>query len=157
MKKGKYFPIFINLEGKRVLVFGGGNIALRRVQGLLSFGAVVTVCAPEIVSAIQELQTQYPDTLCLTESEYCPGFLAVDLVLSATNCPAIDLEIYTECQARRIPVNIASDQTKCDFFFPALAEWEELTVGISSGGQNPKKVRWLAQKIREYLGGLEWK
>ena len=51
-----YFPMFINLESKNVLVVGGGMVALRKVQKLLPYGAKITVISPEIVDKLAEMK-----------------------------------------------------------------------------------------------------
>ena len=142
MERGHtYFPIFIEMEGKKCILYGGGVIATRRAAGLLKFGARVVVYAPRIGEEILSLQKEFPGTLQIKKEAYKPGIPQADFVFSCTDDLATDREIYLECRQRKIPVNIASDQKLCDFLFPALAEREELVVGISSGGKNHQKVR----------------
>ena len=57
--ESRYFPFFIDMTGKKVLVAGAGSIALRRVSALLRFGAVITVVAPQMREEFQKLQQQY--------------------------------------------------------------------------------------------------
>lgn len=152
-----FFPIFINLDQKHCILYGGGNIACRRAEGLLRFGAKVTVYAPRIGAGICRLKEEYPQTLLVEQAPYRPGISEADFVFSCTDDAQTDRAVYEECKARGIPVNIASDQQLCDFLFPALAVQEELVVGISSGGKNHKKVRQFSQKLREWMGGCKWK
>ncbi len=69
----RYFPIYINLAGKKVWVYGAGRIALRRVTGLLRFGASVTVIAPEICEEIRALQAQNTDQAVVLQRIYQSG------------------------------------------------------------------------------------
>lgn len=151
MSKDRYFPMFISITGKQFVVYGGGTIAARRVAGLLRFGAKVRVIAPKLSEELVQLQERYKEQLILCRESYCPGIPDADYVLSCVDDRAVDEQIWRECREKKIPVNIASDQTKCDFFFPALVEQGDMVIGICSGGADHSAVRRLAQKIREVL------
>ena len=74
-----------------------------------------------------------------------------DLVLTATDSGETDQRIWEACKMHHVWVNVASDQTLCDFRFPALAETEELVVGITSNNGDHRKVRKVSAQIREVL------
>ena len=149
----RYFPFFIDITGKKVLVAGAGSIALRRVSALLRFGAVITVVAPEMRDEFQILQQQYGTEYLHLEQKTCDPELVTgyDLVLTATDSPRIDRMIWESCKRHHVWINVASDQSLCDFRFPALAETEELVVGITSNSGDHKKVRSVSAQIREVL------
>lgn len=151
MKRNRYFPIFIDLNGKEVLIFGAGNIAYRRIKGLLSFGAKVTVIAPDFKDEIKALEGE---NLVLIKGKYPCEIKPADMILSATNDKEADMEIYAYAKANHIPVNIASDQTKCDFFFPALVENEDIVIGVSSSGADHHLVRKISARLREFLAEI---
>lgn len=157
MEQDRYFPIFINLNGKHAVVFGGGIIATRRVDALLRFGANVTVIAPEVSGEIYALTKRYGKSelekqlKVICDSYPHSGIPMADFVLSATDDPQADREIYRFCRENRIPVNVASDQGMCDFLFPALIEYEDIVMGVSSGGRDHKKVRRFSSHIRKFL------
>lgn len=157
-----FFPLFLNMTGKEFLVYGAGKIAARRVEVLLRFGVSVTLVAPEISKEMQQVIENFeavkqPETAGRIKeiiiSAYKPGSVRedADYVLAATNDDSVNEGIYRECRHREIPVNIASDQTKCDFYFPAVIETDEVTIGMTSGGRNHRKVREIAQIMREIL------
>ena len=153
-----YFPLFVDLQDKPVALYGAGQIAARRLRGLLRFGARVTVTAPEIGGPVRELAREYENQVQLVAQRYQPGGIPdVMLVLSATNDPQTDWQIYEECRAKGIPVNIASDQSLCDFYFPALVEQDGIVAGISSGGADHKRVRQVSAAIRAVLAEKEEK
>jgi len=151
--KQRYFPFFIDITGKKVLVAGAGSIALRRVSALLRFCAVITVVAPQMREEFQKLQRQYgEDRLHLEQKECGPEHIkGYDLVLTATDSQKTDHMIWEACKKHHVWVNVASDQSLCDFRFPALAETEELVVGITSNTGDHKKVRSVSAQIREVL------
>lgn len=146
-----YFPIFINLEGKKIQVFGGGKIAARRVLTLLQFGARVQVTAPEISDTLKQAAEQ-EGFLTLEYRGYQTGELQdADFVLAATCDDKVNEMIFQECRHKEIPVNVASDQEKCDFYFPGVAKHGEITVGVTAGGKNHKKAAEVTENIRELL------
>ena len=113
---GAYFPIFINMEGKQVQVFGGGTIAGRRISVLLEFGARICVTAPEISEDLKELAEREAN-LTLEYRTFRPGELQeADMVLAATDDKNVNDMIYRECRHKGILVNVASDKEKCDFW-----------------------------------------
>lgn len=150
MKK-TYFPMFMNIEEKTFFVFGAGNIASRRVQALLRFGCKVTIEAPVISEEMKEVIKEYDVTIL--KREYCPGDVPeeTDYVLAITNDYTVNERIFWECRHKEIPVNVASDRSQCDFYFPALAESDAITIGITSEGSDHKRVREVAAEIRNLL------
>lgn len=146
-----YFPLFINLKEKEIIVFGGGTIATRRVKALLSYGAVIRVVAPEISEELQEL---VQGNLILEYRKYKPSELhSPDFVLAATNDENANTMIYRECRHKGILVNVASDKEKCDFFFPGIVQQGDITVGITTNGKNHKKAAEVTEQIRVLLKG----
>ncbi len=144
------FPLFIDLCGRKILVYGGGNIAARRCRVLARFGPQITVIAPEICSEIREI----PGIICREArfSEECmPEAM---LVLAATGDRDVNRAIVTAARARGIPVNDASNQDACDFHFPAIALRDPLVVGVNAGGQDHKLTARAAAAIRELLAQL---
>lgn len=152
----EYFPLFVPMNGKTALLYGGGAVAARRLGGLLRFGVRVTVTAPRFCEQVRSLADRYPDQVTLREGVYEPGTLAgADLVLSATDDPKADEMIFEECRSKGILVNIASDKNKCDFYFPALIEQDGIVIGVCSGGTDHRKVRRVSDTIRKALAETE--
>ena len=155
-----YFPVFIDLTGKHVLVIGGGRIAERRIRTLLEFGCRVTVIAPELGGTLKTLlmekrsgsesiiwkKKNYElEDLNGTEEEDPPVF-----VLAAALKEVNDL-VVRDCQAKKIPVNHASDRDQCDFYFPGIAKDGDTVVGITSGGKSHRLAAELSELIRTFL------
>ena len=155
---GRYFPIYINLAEKQVWVYGAGRIALRRIAGLLRFGASVTVAAPKIREEILALQQQYPDQVAVLQRVYQPGEIPknVHFVLAATDDRQVTTRIFRECRTKGIPVNNASDSSQCDFYFPALVEQEQLVIGVTSADGDHNRVSRFCEKLRGQMREGEW-
>lgn len=150
-----YFPMFIDIEGKHILVVGAGKIALRRVQTLLQFRARIKVIAKEIPKEQKETfhLLVSEGKIVLEEKAFEESDLteALFLVLAATNVKKLNHEICMLCRKRKILANTATDRTDCDFYFPAVAVQEELVVGITGDGSDHRKVAETAARIRKVL------
>lgn len=150
-----YFPIFLDMEGKSIRIFGGGEIAARRARVLLEFGADVTVTAPSIKEELEELARQQ-ERLTLDYHPYQPGRLAEeDFVFAATDDEQVNIAVYRECRHKGIPVNVASDKEKCDFYFPGIVQDGDITIGVTSGGKDHVKATEVTERIRRLISGRQ--
>ena len=144
-----YFPVFFDLEGQKVLVVGGGEVALRKVTLLERSGARITVVAPEIVPEL--LQRAARGALTAAIREFVPSDLDdVRLVIVATSRRAVNRWIANLSDARAIPVNVVDDREASRFIVPAIIDREPVLVAVSTGGSSPV----LARRLRERLEAL---
>lgn len=149
-----HFPFFMELEGKRGVIVGGGKVAARKVEKLLAFGPALTVIAPDIEMCVKTqgklLQEGAAASLCFEERAFGLADLdRADFVIAATDDTALNGEIADYCKARRIPVNVVDDREKCTFFFPALIKDGPLTVGIATDGKSPFAASWVRRAMAE--------
>ncbi len=169
-----YFPIFISLEKKPVLVVGAGEIGSRRARILAEFGAQVTVVAPDgcLDNKGSEREGFAKENCVIDKDEESDAFadersvvwhrraFVVDdlngkfLVVAATSDSLLNNRIADLCRDRGIPVNHAGDQSRCDFYFPAIARKEDLVIGITSSGKDHSLVRRFSAKLRRWLEEL---
>src|ERR1019366_3453580 len=153
----KYFPVFFNLAGLRVLVVGGGDVALRKVSLLVRTGAVITVVAPRIAPELTERGAA--GTIKLVFREFVPEDLdGVRLVIVATSRRAVNRFIAKLCDARAIPVNVVDDREASRFIVPAIVDRDPIMVAVSTGGTSPVLARRLRERLEASLptrlGGL---
>lgn len=161
-----YFPLFINLEKKKILVFGAGKVALRRVRTLTSFHPSVTVITREIPEELREAWEELKKNghVVVKKKAFAPDDLKSDpddlkgdpdaspfFVLAATNEPEVNREITMHCRERGILVNNVSDVSQCDFYFPAVAFGREIVAGVTGNGRNHREVAEKAARIRTCL------
>ena len=151
-----YFPFFVELEGKKGVIVGGGTVAARKVEKLLAFGPDLTVIAPDIEACVKTqgelLQKDAAGSRRFEERTFRMEDLeGADFVIAATDDTALNGEIADYCKVRRIPVNVADDREKCTFFFPALVKDGPLTVGISTDGKSPFAASWVRREIAGML------
>ena len=149
MDKRLRFPLFIDLEGKKILVVGAGVVGSRRIRELLPFGARITVVSKELSSAVAGAKGQ----LRSFRRSFCPEDLDEQyfFVIAATDDRAVNQQIYTLCQARGIMVNVADDQNLCDFFFPGLVKTEDIVIGVSGNGGDHGAVKKIRERIEKAL------
>ncbi len=146
-----YFPLFINLENKNIVIFGAGKIALRRVNSLINTKANITIIAPDVLEEFYHIKN-----INIIKDLYNKKYLKdAFIVLAITNDKNINDKIYLDCKEKNIIVNIASDKEKCDFFFPGVIYKDDYTVGICGNGTNHSLVKNTIDKIRNFLNKKE--
>lgn len=142
-----YFPLFINLENKNIVVFGAGKIALRRVKSLINTKANITVIAPEILEEFYKIED-----ITIIKDYYNKKYIKeAFIVLAITSDTRVNDKIYLDCKKNKIIVNIASDKEKCDFFFPGIIYNEDYTIGVCGNGKNHSLVKNIVDKIKSFL------
>lgn len=148
--KKPYFPMFIDLTEKKVVVAGAGTIAKRRIRSLLNFTNHLTVIAPEVNKELKSLEAEGLLTILKRKCEM-EDFHGADLVIAATNDAQINNAIYDTCQKQGILVNVCSDKHKCDFYFPGIAMKDQVVVGVTASGKDHKRAKALIEQIRRIL------
>ncbi|MGQ9525402.1 MAG: precorrin-2 dehydrogenase/sirohydrochlorin ferrochelatase family protein [Armatimonadota bacterium] len=147
----EYYPVFLNLRGRQVLVIGGGQVALRKVQGLLGCGAVVKVIAPEVVPALEELARE--GRINLSQRAYEAGDLqGASLVIASTNQREVNAQVSAEAAERGIFVNVVDDPELCSFILPSVLSWGDLVVAVSTGGRSPLLARQVRDLVADVIG-----
>lgn len=149
-----YFPMFVDLTDKKVVVAGAGTIAKRRIRTLVKFTDELVVVAPEVNQELKQMQQEGKLTILKKHFEREDIYDAA-LVIAATNDNKVNQEIYTACKCLGIPVNVCADKTRCDFYFPGIAANEDFVVGISTSGREQKRTRDISGKIQELLAQEE--
>ncbi len=153
MAEYPFFPMFVDLSRRHVLVVGGGRIAARRIHTLSQFCPSIIVVAPAIHPDIAALATD--GQMQLSERTYRAEDLdGADLVLACTDDKALNTAIAEACRARGIPVNDASDRHDCDFLFPGIARQGAVVAGITAGGGDHALARRATEAVRECLENL---
>ena len=147
------FSIELNLEGRNVLVVGGGRIALRKVKTLLPTGAHITVVAPQLDPEFTTISS-----IVIKSRPYEPLDLrGIFMVFICTDKPVVNAQVSNDARARRILVNNACDYLDGDFIVPARMDFgENIAVTVSTQGRAPSLAKKLKQKIQaEWAEGLE--
>jgi len=145
----RYYPMLVDLAGRRCLVVGGGPVAERKVRALLDAGAEVVVVSPTLTPDLRRLKRQ--GRVVHRPRPYRPGDLAGSLlVFGATDDPEVNGRLAEEAKAAGILANLADSRASSTFLVPAVITRGDLVIAISTGGDSPA----LAMKIREKLESI---
>jgi uroporphyrin-III C-methyltransferase len=136
---GVVYPVGLRLLGRRVVVVGGGQVAHRRVAGLLEARALVTVVSPEVTPALEALVE--PGSLTWVRRRYEPGDLdGAWYAVAATDDPAVNAAVAAEAEGLRIFCARADDRSASSVWTPAVGRQGDLVVGVHGGGDPQRAV-----------------
>lgn len=149
MKAGEkmaYFPLFINLSGKKALIVGGGKVAERKAGILQGFDAAVTLVSPTATPAIRAA-AQAGAIRLLTRDYQSDDMDGAALVIAATGDQDVDRRVHRDARRRGIPLNVADDPGLCTFFFPAVVHRSDFVIGVTTSGSYPALSKYARQRI----------
>jgi uroporphyrin-III C-methyltransferase len=146
-----YYPAFLDLRHKRVVVVGAGVIATGKVRGLLPCGPEpLVVVAPEASKFVE--QAARAQRLVWVRRPYQDGDLAdADVCFAATDDRMLNARVAEEARRRRIPVLAVDDVPNCDFIAPSIVTRGDLIVATSTGGRSPAFARWVRERFDELI------
>ncbi len=140
------YPIFLELGGRRVVLVGGGAVAVRKAGSLLDARARLVVVAHKPSDAITTLCTHHGAELI--RSRYSKQYIAgAVLVIAATNDRKVNEQVYQDCQALEILCNVVDEPSLCDFFMPAVVRRGDLQIAIGTEGYCPAYAGHLRKKL----------
>lgn len=146
----RYYPVFLDIAGKPAVVIGGGQVALRKVEGLLDAGAHVTVISPAL----------HPDLEALVAAgrvrhiarEYSPGDLeGCLLAFVGTDDRSVNAAVAREGKQRGAWVNAVDDPANCDFIMPGIVRRGDIILAVSTSGGSPAMARKLREDLEQFL------
>ncbi len=146
----RHLPIFIDLANKPCLVVGGGGIALRKINLLLSAKGLVSCIAKGVNSEVEKLANHNKIKLHkrLFSDEDIKDYF---LVISATDDTELNTRIAELSRTKNILVNVVDKPSLCSFIMPAIIDREPVTIAIASGGASPVLSRLLRAKIESTI------
>lgn len=145
-----YFPLFASLNGRRVVVVGGGSVALRKIRLLLAAEAAIEVVAPRLHADVQDLKEQ--GLIHHRSAKFSAGHLAgAMLVVAATDKKEINEAVFAAANRRNTLCNAVDDPAHSSFITPAIVRRSPITIAISSGGAAPVLARMLREKLEREL------
>ena len=147
-----YFPLFVNLKNKDVLVIGGGEVAFTEVSRFLSFEANIILLADDFCDDLVTIIAAYAKRFHIVEQT--PSIEAVKsiertptLVISTIQDSETNEKIYAHFQNQHVLVQDATSSSRCDFIFPAIIKRGDVVCGISSSGKSPHVSQFLKNLI----------
>jgi len=146
-----YYPIFLNLEGKKCVVVGGGEVALRKVRALLDSGARVVVVSPTLNSGLAQLARV--ETISLISREYEPKDLKdAVIVVAATDIAEVNQNIAKKARKHGILVNVVDRPEESDFIMPSLVRRGDLILTVSTSGASPALAKKIRMRLEQTFG-----
>lgn len=144
-----YFPAFIQLDGKRILIVGGGDVAYEKLLHLLDFTQNIDCIAEKFSDAmVLKMQEHY---LHYEKRLYKRGdIVSYGIVVVAVDDITLQSEIFEESKSYKCLCNAVDSVKYCDFIFPSYIKRDDLTIAVSTSGASPAVAKYL----RRYLEGL---
>jgi precorrin-2 dehydrogenase / sirohydrochlorin ferrochelatase len=147
----RYYPICLDVRGKKCVVVGGGVVAERKVSGLLESGAAVTVIAADLTPALIEWAAA--GRIEATPRAYQTGDLnGAVLAIAATGDERVNAAVADDARSAGVLVNVVDDPPRCDFIVPSVVRRGDLTVSVSTGGRSPALARLVREDLERALG-----
>lgn len=146
----EFLPLFHNLRGSRVLVVGGGEIALRKSRLLADAGALLRVVAPEVEPQLRELVTASGGE-CLSRGYAEADLDGCVLIIAATDDEPLNAQVSADAHRRCVPVNVVDAPALCSVIFPAIVDRSPLVIAVSSGGDAPVLARLIRAKLETWI------
>lgn len=163
-----YFPLFLDLSHKEILVVGSGMIARRRIRTLLDFAGHITIVAPHAaknihIDAAKGAAADDPRAARGSTDSELSGVTFLercfeerdldgkDLVIAATDDARLNNRISEKCRERGILVNVCTGVEDCDFLFPSVIEEKQVVIGVNASGRDHSLVKNTRKQIEELL------
>ena len=141
-----YLPIGFNLNGKKVLVVGGGKVAARKTDKLLSAGAKITVLSPLLCPSLRELSNS--GMIEHKNLRFSPDALGdADLIIAATSSREVNAKVSARAREKKVPVCVVDDPSLSDFIFLATSSFGDFAIAVSTDGHHPG----ISSRIREFV------
>ncbi len=145
------YPIFLKLEGLKVLIVGGGAVAEQKIEAVLRSATDVTVVAPQITPRIARWEEQR--LLRHVADEYRAGMATgYFLVISCADSESVNRAVYQEAKSAGALCNAVDDPGFCDFYAPAVVSRGEFQIAISTGGNSPLLSQNVRKELEEQFG-----
>ncbi|HEY4109491.1 TSUP family transporter [Puia sp.] len=146
------FPVFIKLEHLRLLIVGGGNVCLEKLQGVLqnSPATTITVVAPVIAGPVRDLAAQHANIHLVQRPYQRTDLEGADIAIVAVDDRAVSETIARDAKEAGILVNVADTPDLCDFYLSSVIRKGNLKIAISTNGKSPT----IAKRLKEELGGM---
>jgi siroheme synthase-like protein len=154
------FPIFVKLEGRLIVVIGGGQIAEAKIPGILSAGARIRLVAPSVTPQIAEW-VRFGKISWLPKEFDAEDLDGAFLVIAATSAPGVNESVFREAEARGVLCNAVDDIDHCHFYYGSIVQRGDLQIVISTNGKSPALAQRLRHELEvqfgpEYEAWLQW-
>jgi uncharacterized protein len=151
--KNRLYPVFLKLEQLNILLVGGGNVGLEKLQSLLSNSpeAGITIVAPQVKEEIRELVLKHPSCTLMQRTLEETDLDNKDLIILATDDKELHKYITKLANEKKILINVADTPELCDFYLGSIVQKGDLKIAISTNGKSPTMAKRIKEVLREIL------
>ncbi len=155
VNKNQLYPVFLKLQELRLLLVGGGNVALEKLGSVLSNSpdTIITIVAPVIRDEVKQLSASHPNCTILQKSFEEADLNNIDLVICATDNKELHQQIKQLSNQRGLLVNVADTPELCDFYLGSIVQKGNLKIAISTNGKSPTAAKRIKEVLNEALPG----
>lgn len=149
-----YYPVYLNLRGRRCVIIGGGTVAEGKISRLLDSGAEICLVSPDATPGIRQFVAD--GAVRWEQRKYQHGDLeGAFIAIAATNVREVNRRIYEEANERGVMLNAVDDPPNCSFIAPSIVQRGPVTLAISTSGVSPALARKLRESLQE-SADLAW-
>ncbi|MCX5879996.1 MAG: bifunctional precorrin-2 dehydrogenase/sirohydrochlorin ferrochelatase [Deltaproteobacteria bacterium] len=147
----RFYPILVDLQGKKALVVGGGKVAQRKIESLLEYGASVHVVARELTAELERLRSRRK--IEFLGGEFSEAYLeGAFLVFAATDDASLNRRVSQEAQKRGQLANAVDQPADCNFIVPSVLSRGDLLIAVSTSGKSPAFARKVRVELEQHFG-----
>lgn len=151
-----FFPMYVDITDKHVLIVGGGHTALQKIKAVLEFGAIIHVIAQDVSKEVEDISGNHPDQIKIVRRAFVEDDILANpdyycMVVAATNDRQLNSHISDICNRHRIPVNVVDDPELCSFIFSSIYKNKDLVCAISSSGESPVLTQYVKDVLKKQL------
>ena len=154
-----WFPLFINLENKKILVIGGGKVATKKIEKILEYGANITVVTENVVEEkllqLENVKIENNQKIENDKAKIEKLVKGYFLVIAATDNEELNENIANVCDSNGMLVNNVSSKIKMNAMFGGIVKNNEFQIAISTSGKNCKRSRAMKSEIQKVLDKIE--
>ena len=154
-----WFPLFVNLKNKKVLVIGGGKVAFKKISKIMEYEADITVIAENIAEEklmeLENLRIENNRKIENNKDEIEKLVEEYFLVIAATDNEELNENVAEICDSKGILINNVSSKTKMNSMFGGIVKNDEFQIAISTSGKNCKRSRAMKSEIQKILDRIE--
>lgn len=154
-----WFPLFVNLKDKKVLVIGGGKVAFKKISKIMEYEADITVIAENIAEEkLLELENLRIENNRKIENDKDEIEKLVEeyfLVIAATDNEELNENVAEICDSKGILINNVSSKTKMNVMFGGIVKNDEFQIAVSTSGKNCRRSRAMKSEIQKILDRIE--
>ena len=154
-----WFPLFVNLKDKKVLVIGGGKVAFKKISKIMEYEADITVIAENIAEEklleLENLRIENNRKIENNKDEIEKLVKEYFFVIATTDNEELNENIAEICDSKGILINNVSSKTKMNVMFGGIVKNDEFQIAVSTSGKNCRRSRAMKSEIQKILDRIE--